>query len=72
MVRLFIFLWVVFAPTVHADSSWQFETGGMVTGKAVVHQNIIYVTGGTRLYALNKNGGKQGSYDAGAMVAPIW
>jgi hypothetical protein len=32
MVRLFIFLWVVFAPTVHADSSWQFETGVLRRG----------------------------------------
>jgi len=50
----------------NAKVAWQFQTDGMVTGKPVVHQNTLYVTGGKFLYALNKKGQQVWKYNIGA------
>ncbi|MFC1689528.1 PQQ-binding-like beta-propeller repeat protein [Pseudomonadota bacterium] len=66
MIRFVFALLIALSANVFADKAWQFETGGMVTARAVVFQGRIYVTGGTKLYALNLEGEQHWDYDAGA------
>lgn len=66
MLRILILLLFSFSINVQAGDAWRFDVGGMVSGKAVVHQDIIYVTGGHTLYALDKGGNQKWSYDAKA------
>lgn len=49
-----------------AESAWQFETKGMVSGNPLVDQDRVMVTGGTQLFALDKKGELLWAYDAGA------
>jgi outer membrane protein assembly factor BamB len=66
VIRILTCLLFLVAATARADLLWQFGTDGMVAGNPVVHQDSVYVTGGTRLYVLNRKGEPQWSYDAGA------
>jgi outer membrane protein assembly factor BamB len=66
MIRILTCLLLFLAATAHADLLWEFDTGGMVAGNPVVHEDSVYVTGGTRLHVLNRKGELQWSYDAGA------
>jgi outer membrane protein assembly factor BamB len=66
MLRILVFLLICFTVSSQADTAWKFETGGMVCGKAVVHQETVFVTGGSSLYALNRSGEQQWAYDAKA------
>ena len=66
MLRMLTLLLVLASSAAHGEPLWQFSTDGMVAGNPVVHQDAIYITGGTRLHALSRNGQLQWSYDAGA------
>jgi outer membrane protein assembly factor BamB len=50
----------------HAEPIWQFETGGMIAGNAVLHQQTVLVAGGSQLFALDRQGKSRWAYDAGA------
>lgn len=52
--------------TTLADPAWQFETKGMITGDALVSQDVILVTGGSQLHALDRAGKLLWTYEAGA------
>jgi len=66
MLRFLACLLFVASSAAHAESLWQFSTGGAVAGNAVVHQGSIYVTGGQKLHVLNTKGELQWAYEAGA------
>lgn len=61
-----VFLFLLTPFVVSAKLNWQFQTDGMVTGKPVLHQEKIYVTGGEYLYALNKKGNMVWRHHIGA------
>ena len=48
------------------DPPWQFNAGGRVAGNAAIQDGRVYITGGTRLHALDRSGELLWSYDAGA------
>ncbi len=66
MIRILAFLLCLAASTAQAELRWQFTTDGPVAGNPVVDGDSVYVTGGNRLYVLNRQGELQWSYDAGA------
>jgi outer membrane protein assembly factor BamB len=66
MLRTLTFLLLLSASTAHAELLWEYATDGMVAGNPVVHEGSIYITGGTRLHVLNRQGELQWAWDAGA------
>ncbi len=66
MLRVPILFLLLASTAAYGDPLWQFSTGGMIAGNPVVHQDSVYVTGGTRLHVLDKQGKLEWFYDAGA------
>ena len=66
MLRILILTLLLASPTANADLLWQYSADGTVAGNPVVHEGSIYITGGTRLHVLNRQGELQWSFDAGA------
>jgi len=66
MFRILACLLFLTASTVNADLLWQFNADGMIAGNPVVRGDSVYVTGGSRLYVLDREGELRWSYDAGA------
>lgn len=66
MLKVLTSLLLLAASSAHAELLWQFSTDGMLAGNPVVHEGSIYITGGTRLQVLNRQGELQWAYDAGA------
>ncbi len=54
---------------VAAQPLWEFQTDGMIQGKATISDNTIYVAGGKSLYALDLQGNLIWKKELGAMVA---
>jgi outer membrane protein assembly factor BamB len=67
VIRILTCLLFFVAATARADLLWEFGTDGMVAGNPVVRGDSVYVTGGTHLYVLSRQGELQWSYDAGAL-----
>jgi outer membrane protein assembly factor BamB len=66
MMRVALLLLVIFSTAAVAKDAWQFETAGSVSASAVVHQEQIYITGGTAVYALDLKGEEAWSYNLGS------
>jgi len=49
MLRVPILFLLLASTAAYGDPLWQFSTDGMISGNPVVHQDSVYVTGGTRL-----------------------
>lgn len=50
------------------QTNWQFKADGMIAGQPTVHNNVVYVTGGRYVYALNLKGQQLWSYDTDSDV----
>ena len=66
MFRFLICVCALSPLAAHGEMLWQFSTDGPIAGNPVVHRDSIYITGGTRLHALNGTGELQWTYDAGS------
>jgi outer membrane protein assembly factor BamB len=66
MLRLLTILLFLVSSAAHGELLWQYSAGGMIAGNPVVHQESVYVTGGSSLHVLNKKGELQWAYDAAA------
>jgi len=66
MFRILTCFLLLAASTANADLLWQFATDGAVAGNPVVRGDSVYVTGGSRLYVLSREGELRWSYNAGA------
>jgi outer membrane protein assembly factor BamB len=66
MFRFLICVCALIPLAAHGEMLWQFSTDGPIAGNPVVHRDSIYITGGTRLHALNGTGELQWTYDAGS------
>lgn len=66
MLRSLTAFLVLLSSAAHGELLWQFTSDGAIAGNPVVYQQSVYVTGGTKLNALNKKGELQWTYDTGA------
>ena len=65
LIILFIF---ICSTSSIANTKWTFSAGGMIAGNPVVYNENIYITGGSKLYALNKQGKEVWHFDTRSIV----
>ena len=64
-----IILSVLVSGVASAQNAWEFQANGMIKAKATISDNVIYVSGGETLYALNLDGKLRWQKDLEASIA---
>ena len=69
LTRLLLFALLLSANALGAQNSWEFQANGMIRAKATISDDIIYVSGGQTLYALDLEGQVRWQKDLESTIA---